>query len=70
LYLEDLNLNQIKIINIKEPVDDNEAATKGYTDRKLANIVLVNYLKRDGSSSMTGDLNKNDNKKKRISDSK
>ena len=62
MYFEDLNLNQNKIVNLADPADDKDAATKGCTDSKVANMDLIDYVKRDGFSSMTGDLNMNDKK--------
>ena len=34
----------------------NEAVNRGYLDRKVANVDLTAYLKKDGSQSMMGNL--------------
>ena len=38
-----------RILNLKDPSDANEPATKNYTD--------INFFYRDGSQPMTGDIN-------------
>ena len=43
-----------------QPTSDTDAATKKYVDDTAVNI--SNYLKRDGTSQMTGDLNMNNSK--------
>ena len=60
LFFEGLNLNNNKIINLADPDQANEAVNKGYLDRKVANVDLTTYLKRDGSQSMTGNLQMGD----------
>ena len=59
MYFEDINLNQNRIIKLQDPIDDNDAATKGYIDQKVENVDLTGYLKRDGSLNMTGNLQMN-----------
>ena len=61
IYFEDINLNQNKIINLQDPINNNDAATKGYIDQKVSNHDFGDYLKRDGSKAMTGNLNMDDN---------
>ena len=56
LFFEDLNINNKKIINLAEPKKDGDAANKKYVDSKATNVDLTAYLKRDGSQSMTGNL--------------
>ena len=56
LYFEDINLNENRIIKLQDPIDDNDAATKGYVDGKVVNVDLTGYLRRDGSLNMTGNL--------------
>ena len=56
MYFEDINLNQNRIIKLQDPIDDNDAATKGYVDGKVVNVDLTGYLRRDGSLNMTGNL--------------
>ena len=62
-----LNMNNAKIINLIPPISDTDSATKKYVDDRLntkANAAtLGNYLKKDGSVAMTGDLNLNNKKK-------
>ena len=43
-----------RFLKLKTPTDANEPATKGYTD--------INFLNKDGSHPMTGDLNMANNK--------
>ena len=56
------------ILNLKSPSDGDQPATKQYADIKittatkiytdnLVNTTVSNYLKRDGTNAMTGDLN-------------
>ena len=56
MYFEDINLNENRIIKLQDPIDDNDAATKGYIDGKVVNVDLTGYLRRDGSLNMTGNL--------------
>ena len=56
LYFEDINLNKNRIVKLQDPIDDNDAATKGYVDGKVVNVDLTGYLRRDGSLNMTGNL--------------
>ena len=55
-----LNMNNKKIMNLLQPTDNTDAATKKYVDDSKVNV--SNYLKGNGSSSMTGNL-KMDNHK-------
>ena len=53
----DFDMNdKYRITNLKSPTDVDEAVTKSYTDN-LLNTNLANYVKRDGSVTMTGDFN-------------
>ena len=56
LYFEYINLNENRIIKLQDPIDDNDAATKGYVDGKVVNVDLTGYLRRDDSLNMTGNL--------------
>ena len=56
MYFEDINLNQNRIFKLQDPIDDNDAVNKGYVDRKVVNVDLNGYLRRDGSLNMTGNL--------------
>ena len=48
-----------------QPTDNTDAATKKYVDDNSVNG--NSYLKRDGSSQMTGDLNMNNHLVKNLS---
>ena len=59
-----LNMNNKKINHLAPPIDLNDATNKKYVDDTLLlnNIAMRNYLKKDGSVAMTGNLNLNNNK--------
>ena len=59
-----LNMENKKIYNLRTPTSDTDAATKKYIDDKISinGGALANYLKKDGSIALTGDLNLNSNK--------
>ena len=53
-----MNMNNKKIINLQAPTNNTDAATKKYVDDKSTNPQdLSPFLKKDGSDSMTGNLN-------------
>ena len=54
-----LNVNNKKIINLILPTNINDAANKKYVDDTLLlnNVAMSNYLKKDGTVAMTGNLN-------------
>ena len=54
-----LNLGNNKIVGLATPVSNTDAATKKYVDDKAGGSSpdLSGYLKKDGSVSMTGELN-------------
>ena len=56
LFFEDFNLNKNRITNLGGPVRDDDAVNKGYVDRKVVNVDLTGYLRRDGSLNITGNL--------------
>ena len=56
LFFEDFNLNKNRITNLGGPVRDDDAVNKGNVDRKVVNVDLTGYLRRDGSLNMTGNL--------------
>ena len=41
MYFEDINLNENRVIKLQDPIDDNDAATKGYVDGKVVNVDLT-----------------------------
>ena len=59
-----LNLNQNKILNLQAPTANNDAATKKYVDDKTSHPQNdpSSFLKKDGSITMTGNLNMGGNK--------
>ena len=59
-----LNMDNKKIINLRTPTASTDAATKKYVDDKTSSggssgssLDLSNYLKKDGTVTMTGNLN-------------
>lgn len=66
--LNNLNMDDNKIINLSAPVDNSDATNKLYVDTQINNISLSDYLKIDGSNSMTNNLNLNNNKIINLSD--
>ena len=54
-----LNMNNKKIINLDLPTNITDAANKKYVDDTLLlnNTAMSNYLKKDGTVAMTGNLN-------------
>ena len=59
-----LNMNNKKINHLALPTSLNDAANKKYVDDTLLlnNVAMSNYLKKDGTVAMTGNLNINNNK--------
>ena len=58
----DFDIDGKRLIEVAAPIHKNDAATKEYVDNNLPAIDLSPYLKRDGRTSMTGDLNMNNHK--------
>ena len=56
----DYNADSKKLVNLADPTNDNDAANKGYVLRQVGNVDLTAYLKRDGTQSMTGNLQMGD----------
>ena len=52
----DYNADSKKIVNLKDPTDDTDAANKGHVLQQVGKVDLTAYLKRDGSQNMTGNL--------------
>ena len=59
-----LNMNNKKINHLAPPTSLNDATNKKYVDDTLLlnNVAMSNYLKKDGTVAMTGNLNLNNNK--------
>ena len=56
----DYNADSKKLVNLADPTDDTDAANKGYVLQQVGNVDLSDYLRRDGSQSMTGNLQMGD----------
>ena len=54
-----LNMNNKSIIHLKDPTNITDGANKRYVDNTLLlnNIAMQNYLKKDGTVTMTSNLN-------------
>ena len=59
-----LNMNNKKINHLAPPTSLNDATNKKYVDDTLLlnNVAMSNYLKKDGTVAMTGNLNLSGNK--------
>ena len=59
-----LNMNDKKIINLSPPTALKDATNKKYEDDILLlnSVTMSNYLKKDGSTQLSGNLNLNSNK--------
>ena len=64
-----LNMNNKSVNNLRSPVTDTDVATKKYyvDDNAGGSPDLSDYLEKDGSVIMTGDLNVGNNKIKNLS---
>ena len=56
----DYNADSKRLVNLADPTNDNDAANKGYVLSQVGNVDLTAYLKRDGTQSMTGNLQMGD----------
>ena len=63
---EDFSMGNNKITSLRNPDDSNELVNKYYVDQKVSqaggSVDLTPYLKRDGTVSVTGNLNMSLNK--------
>ena len=57
----DYNADSKKLVNLADPTNDNDAANKRYVLGQVGNVDLTAYLRRDGTQSMTGNLQMGDN---------
>ena len=60
----DLSMNTHKITNLAEPIEPEDAATRGY----IKNFTRNNFLRLDGTNNMEGDLNADNHKIINLSD--
>ena len=60
----ELSMNNHKLINLSEPTEAQDAATRGY----VKNFTRNNFLKIDGTNNMEGDLNADNHKIINLSD--
>ena len=56
----DYNADSKKLVNLADPANDNDVANKGYVLSQVGNVDLTAYLRRDGTQSMTGNLQMGD----------
>ena len=56
----DYNADSKRLVNLADPTNDNDAANKRYVLGQVGNVDLTAYLKRDGTGSMTGNLQMGD----------
>ena len=57
----DYNADSKKLVNLADPINDTDAANKRYVLGQVGNVDLTAYLRRDGTQSMTGNLQMGDN---------
>ena len=57
----DYNAESKKLVNLADPINDTDAANKRYVLGQVGNVDLTAYLRRDGTQSMTGNLQMGDN---------
>ena len=60
----ELSMNSHKLVNLSEPTEAQDAATRGY----VKNFTRNNFLKIDGTNNMEGDLNVNNHNIINLSD--
>ena len=54
----DISMNNHKLVNLSEPTEAQDAATRGY----VKNFTRNNFLKLDGTNNMEGDIDVNNHK--------
>ena len=68
----DLDMDEHRIKNSLDPIDDKDLSTKFYVDTEITkahqNLDLSPFLRKDGQQSMTGDLNMDSNSIIRLKD--
>ena len=63
--LQPIDMNGFSIDNLPSPTTLDHACNKGYVDNEIGKIPIINttqYLKKDGSVSLTGTFNANNNR--------
>ena len=60
-------MNKKRLTNVGAPNSNTDAATKKYVDDNTGSPDLSDYLEKDGTVAMTGDLNVGNNKIKNLS---
>lgn len=53
-FYTDIDANTHKVISIVDPTNPQDAATKNYVDTVITGINLTPYLKKDGTTPLTG----------------
>lgn len=61
MFQNSIKMGGNKIKDLAAPTDQTDATTKKYVDDEVTKV-SVDYLKKDGSVAMTGDLNAGGNK--------
>ena len=54
----EINMNNHKLVGLSEPIEPQDATTRGY----VKNFTRNNFLKLDGTNNMAGDMNVNNHK--------
>ena len=60
----DISMNNHKLVNLSDPIEPQDATTRGY----VKNFTRNNFLKLDGTNNMEGDLNVDNHKIINLSD--
>ena len=51
-----INVNSQKIVNLTDPTDPQDAATKAYVDAAVAAVDLADYIRKDGTTPFDNDV--------------